>query len=83
MRAESQEPPQPWTASRKRAVVLELLQGKDTVAGTARRLGLPVNTLLTWREQGLREGAAPAQPRRETLLMQGIQPQQSRISGLA
>ena len=80
------EPPQPWTASRQRAVVLDLLQGKDTVAGIAHRHGLPVKTLLTWREQGQREGGTPALQggaRRESLLMQGIQPLQSRISGLA
>ena len=75
------EPPQPWTAARKRAVVLELLKGKDTMAGIARRHGVPVPTLLSWRDQGL--GGAPAAARKEGLLMQGIQPLQSRISGLA
>jgi transposase-like protein len=82
---QSKEPPQSWTAARKRAVVLEYLKGQDTMAGVAHRHRLPVQTILGWREQFLREGVAPTPvaERRESLRMQGIQPMQSRFSGLA
>jgi hypothetical protein len=84
--AQSKEPPQPWTAARKRAVVLELMGGGETLAGVAHRHRLPVQTILAWREQCLLEGIAmgpAAGNRRESLRMQGIQPLQSRFSGLA
>ena len=55
------------------------------MAGVAHRHRLPVQTILGWREQFLREGVAPTPvaERRESLRMQGIQPMQSRFSGLA
>ena len=45
-------PGQRWSLSRKRDVVLRLLQG-EPVEGLSRRLGLPVYKLEQWRQRGL------------------------------
>ena len=44
-------PGQRWSLSRKRDVVLRLMQG-EPVEGMSRRLGLPVYTLEEWRQRG-------------------------------
>jgi transposase len=45
-------PGQRWSLSRKRDVVLRLLQG-EPVESLSRRLGLPVYKLEEWRQRGL------------------------------
>src|SRR5512134_2485631 len=45
-------PGQRWSLSRKRDVVLRLMQGAP-VEGLSRRLGLPVYQLEQWRQRGL------------------------------
>jgi hypothetical protein len=45
-------PGQRWSLSRKREVVLLLMQG-ESVEGMSRRLGLPVYKLEEWRQRGL------------------------------
>ena len=45
-------PGQRWSLSRKRDVVLRLLQG-EPVEDLSRRLGLPVYKLEQWRQRGL------------------------------
>jgi transposase len=45
-------PGQRWSLSRKREVVLRLMQGAP-VDGLSRRLGLPVSKLEQWRQRGL------------------------------
>ena len=45
-------PGQRWSLSRKRDVVLRLMQG-EPVEGLSRRLGLPVYKLEEWRQCGL------------------------------
>src|SRR5512132_3247220 len=45
-------PGQRWSLSRKRDVVLRLMQG-EPVEGLSRRLGLPVYKLEEWRQRGL------------------------------
>lgn len=45
-------PGQRWSLSRRRDVVLRLLQG-EPVEGLSRRLGLPVYKLEQWRQRGL------------------------------
>ena len=45
-------PGQRWSLSRKREVVLRLMQG-DPVEGLSRRLGLPVWKLERWRQRAL------------------------------
>jgi hypothetical protein len=45
-------PGQRWSLSRKREVVLLLMQG-ESVEGLSRRLGLPVYKLEEWRQRGL------------------------------
>ena len=47
---------QPWPESRRTQVVHELIQGADTLAGLARRHGLPPGTLLEWLRQGPGDG---------------------------
>jgi transposase-like protein len=77
--SEQTQDPHLWPASRRGKVVRDLIQGSDTVAGIAHRYGLPVPTILQWRDQGPRldEGG------RDTLLMRGAQPLQSRMDGPA
>jgi transposase-like protein len=72
-RSEQSQDPHLWPASQRRALVQELARGRDTLAGLAHRHGLPVPTLLQWW----------AEPRdgRETLLMPGVGPLQSRAAG--
>jgi len=45
-------PGQRWSLSRKREVVLRLMQG-EPVEDLSRRLGLPVYKLEEWRQRGL------------------------------
>src|SRR5512134_2381642 len=45
-------PRQRWSLSRKRDVVLRLMQG-EPVEALSRRLGLPVYKLEEWRQRGL------------------------------
>jgi hypothetical protein len=45
-------PGQRWSLSRKRDVVLRLMQG-EPVEALSRRLGLPVYKLEEWRQRGL------------------------------
>ena len=49
---EALAPGQRWSLSRKRDVVLRLMQG-EPVEGLSRRLGLPVYKLEEWRQRGL------------------------------
>ena len=53
-----------WTARRKSALVLEILQGKTTVAEASRAYDLPPSELETWIEDGKRgmENALRANP---------------------
>ena len=71
--SEPSQDPQLWPASRRQALVQELARGRDTLAGLAHRHGLPVATLLQWWNE--------AGGGRETLLMPGVGPMQSRASG--
>lgn len=41
-----------WTAKRKSALVLEIMQGKTTVAEASRAYDLPPSELETWVEDG-------------------------------
>lgn len=43
-----------WSYRRKRAVVLDLLTGRETLAGLAHDYDLQVETLLAWRDQVVR-----------------------------
>jgi len=69
--SEQTQDPRTWSATRRRRVVQDLAQGRDTLAGLAHRHGLPVPTLLQWWDGAGRAG----------LLMPGIRPLQSRASG--
>jgi hypothetical protein len=66
--------PFPWPEPRP-------MQGVDTVAGLAHRFGLPVATILQWRERTLPAGLPG--PAGAELRMDGIQPWQSRLTGPA
>ena len=41
-----------WTARRKSALVLEIIQGKSTIAEAARQFDLPPSEIEEWIEQG-------------------------------
>ncbi len=41
-----------WTARRKTALVLEIIQGKTTIAETSRAYDLPPSELESWVEDG-------------------------------
>jgi transposase-like protein len=53
-----------WTARRKSALVLEILQGKTTVAESSRKFDLLPSEIETWIEEGKRgmENALRARP---------------------
>lgn len=53
-----------WTARRKAALVLEILQGKTSVAQASRAHDLPPSEIETWVEDGKRgmENALKANP---------------------
>lgn len=53
-----------WTAKRKSALVLEIIQGKTTVAEASRAYDLPPSEIETWVEDGKRgmENALRANP---------------------
>jgi hypothetical protein len=57
------------------AVIQDLAAGRDTLAGIAHRLELPVPAIITWQSQYA--GRSP----KETLLPQGLEPAQSRFAG--
>jgi hypothetical protein len=74
--------PNLWPATRRHDLVQELVEGRDTLAGLALRHGLPVQTLLELRSQGLRERGVPRQSTRwDSLLMRGVGTAQSRLTG--
>jgi transposase-like protein len=72
--------PNLWPASSRLEIVKELAQGRDTLAGLARRHQLPVRVILEWRNQFQRETGSQAQMG-GNLLMDGISPAQSRFAG--
>ena len=43
-----------WTAKRKTALVLEIIQGKTTVAEASRAFDLPASELQQWVDEGKR-----------------------------
>ncbi|GAA0707390.1 DUF1153 domain-containing protein [Dokdonella soli] len=53
-----------WTARRKSALVLEIIQGKTTVAEASGAFDLPPSEIETWVEEGKRglENALRAKP---------------------
>ena len=53
-----------WTAKRKSALVLEVLQGKTTVAEASRAYDLPPSEIESWIEDGTKgmENALKANP---------------------
>jgi transposase-like protein len=53
-----------WTAKRKSALVMEILQGKTTVAEASRSYDLPPSEIETWIDEGKRgmENALRANP---------------------
>ena len=53
-----------WTARRKSALVLEIIQGKTTVAEASRQFDLPPAEIESWVEDGKRgmENALRAKP---------------------
>lgn len=53
-----------WTARRKSALVLEIIQGKTTVAEAARQFDLPPSEIEDWVDQGKSgmENALKAKP---------------------
>lgn len=53
-----------WTAKRKSALVLDIIQGKTTVAEASRAYDLPPSEIETWVEDGKRgmENALRANP---------------------
>ena len=53
-----------WTARRKSALVLEIIQGKTTIAEASRQFDLTPSEIESWVEEGKRgmENALKAQP---------------------
>ena len=53
-----------WTARRKSALVLEIIQGKTTVSEASRQFDLPPSEIESWVEDGKRgmENALRAKP---------------------
>ena len=53
-----------WTARRKSALVLDIIQGKVTVSEASRQFGLPPSEIESWVEDGKRglENALRAKP---------------------
>ena len=41
-----------WTARRKSALVLEIIQGKTTIAEAARQFDLPLSEIEEWIDKG-------------------------------
>ena len=70
MAAESAEPIKRWTAKRRVALVVSLLNGETSVAEAARLHGLTVTELEDWREKFLlgAENALRSRPRDEEAL---------------
>ncbi|MDR3669959.1 MAG: hypothetical protein P4L36_03890 [Holophaga sp.] len=73
--AEQTQDPYHWPAARRMALVQDLAAGRDTLAGVAHRLELPVRTILAWQSQ------CDARIAGDTLLAQGTAPIQSRFAG--
>src|SRR5690606_10441443 len=59
-----------WTARRKSALVLEIIQGKTTVAEASRQFDLTPSEIESWVEEGKRgmENALRAKPEYERQL---------------
>ncbi|WP_343226361.1 DUF1153 domain-containing protein [Marilutibacter chinensis] len=53
-----------WTACRKSALVLEIIQGKTTVAEASRQFDIPPSEIESWVDEGKRglENALRAKP---------------------
>ena len=53
-----------WTARRKSALLLEIIQGKTTIAEASRQLDLPPSEIEEWMDQGRAgmENALKAKP---------------------
>jgi len=49
-----------WTAKRKPALVMEIIQGKTTVAETSRSFDIPPSQIEEWTDEGRRDGERPA-----------------------
>jgi len=54
MDTEMQEEIKRWTAKRKTALILEILQGKTTVSEASRAYDLPPSEIEQWVEEGKR-----------------------------
>jgi len=74
MPVRSKQPPDPgpWPAPRPDGAVHDLVPATETVAGIARRYGLPAQTILRWRDAGGDDLRSP-----------GVPPLQSRLTGPA
>ena len=68
---ESPKSPQRWTAKRRVALVVSILEGETSVAAAARKHGLTVVEVEEWRERLLvgSENALRTHPRDEEALM--------------
>ncbi len=53
-----------WTAKRKAALVMEIVQGKKTVAEASRAFGIPPSEIEEWVDEGRKgmENALRAKP---------------------
>ncbi|OJY20126.1 DUF1153 domain-containing protein [Pandoraea sp. 64-18] len=51
-----------WTAKRKSALVLDIIQGKTTVSEASRSFDLTPSEVESWVEDGKRINALPANP---------------------
>ena len=54
--SESEPQVQRWTAKRKAAVIIELIQGKTTASEVARQHGLTVSEVEGWKDDFLSQG---------------------------
>ena len=55
-----------WTARRKSALVLEIIQGRTTVAAASRQFDLPPSQIEGWVEDSKRGMETPCGPSRRT-----------------
>ena len=64
MSVEMEEEIKRWTARRKSALVLEIIQGKTTIAEASRQFDLTPSEIESWVEEGKRgmENALKARP---------------------
>lgn len=65
-----QQEPQRWTTKRKTAVVLSILKGETSAAEAARKHGLTIAELETWKDRFLMgaENALRGKPRNDEAL---------------